>query len=240
VKVAGRMLKRLKFYKKILQIVLSVIEYGIKSILSSHKPEFYDVARNWCKKMVKIASIQLDIHGIENIKSDENYIFVANHSSLFDIPILQATIPNPFRIMYKKELEKVPFFGLVLKKSPYIVIDRDESKNAMESLNQAIAAIKTGTSVLIYPEGTRSKDGKLQEFKRGAFFMASRAAKPIIPVTIIGTSKILPKGSLEFNEGVIKIIFNPPIEIQNNINRLQEKELMSNIHNILKTQLENN
>jgi len=234
------MLKRLKFYKKILQIVLSVIEYGIKSILSSHKPEFYDVARNWGKKMVKIASIQLDIHGIENIKSDENYIFVANHSSLFDIPILQATIPNPFRIMYKKELEKVPFFGLVLKKSPYIVIDRDESKNAMESLNQAIAAIKTGTSVLIYPEGTRSKDGKLQEFKRGAFFMASRAAKPIIPVTIIGTSKILPKGSLEFNEGVIKIIFNPPIEIQSNINRLQEKELMSNIHNILKTQLENN
>ncbi len=234
------MLKRLKFYKKILQIVLSVIEYGIKSILSSHKPEFYNVARNWGKRMVEIASIQLDIHGIDNIKSDENYIFVANHSSLFDIPILQATIPIPFRIMYKKELEKVPFFGLVLKKSPYIVIDRDESKNAMESLNQAITAIKTGTSVLIYPEGTRSKDGKLQEFKRGAFFMASRAAKPIVPVTIIGTSKILPKGSLEFNEGVIKIIFNPPIEIQNNINRIQEKELMSNIHNILKTQLENN
>jgi 1-acyl-sn-glycerol-3-phosphate acyltransferase len=230
-------MKRLKFYFQTFLIILSILKYGIKTLLKSNSPEFYKIPPQFGNSILNITNIKPEIIGLENVKRNENYVFVANHSSLFDIPILQAIIPNNFRMIYKKELEKVPFFGLVLKKSPYISIIREESKNAMDSINQAIESIKNGTSVVIFPEGTRSKDGQLQEFKRGAFLLASRAGKPIIPITIIGTTKILPKGKLEFNSGEIKIIFDKEIPVNQDISRKEEKQLVSQIYNIINDNL---
>ncbi|MGB9701703.1 MAG: lysophospholipid acyltransferase family protein [Candidatus Kapaibacteriota bacterium] len=230
-------MKRIKFYYQTFLIILSVLKHGIKSLLQSKSIKFYKIPPQFGNSILKIAKIKPNIIGIENVDLNENYVFVANHTSLFDIPILQAKIPVNFRMIYKKELEKIPFFGLVLKKSPYISIIREESKNAMESINQAIESIKTGTSVVIFPEGTRSKDGQLQEFKRGAFLLAARAGKPIIPITIIGTDKILPKGKLEFNSGEITVIFDKPIPVNQEISRKEEKELISKIFNIMSENL---
>ncbi|MEN6295974.1 MAG: lysophospholipid acyltransferase family protein [Chloroherpetonaceae bacterium] len=231
---------KLSFFPKGLRIIWSIIFYGGSTVLLSEKnrtQKFYIYAKGWGKSMLKIVGAKLQIEGLENINPDKSYIFVSNHSNLFDIPILQATLPNDFRIIYKKELEKIPFFGLVLKKSPYISIEREGTKSTMSSLNVAISQIQSGASVLVFPEGTRSKDGSLGKFKRGAFLLAFRGGKPIVPITIIGSNKIFPKGKLEFNRTKIRVIIDKPIEVTSMQNKTAENEIMEKIHSIISDNL---
>jgi 1-acyl-sn-glycerol-3-phosphate acyltransferase len=213
-----------------------VIIAGFRIIFLSRKKidkNFHKISQWWARKILKLARVKIETIGKDNFNQNINYVFTANHSSMFDIPILQSVIDNPFRMIYKKELEKIFVFGYILKKSPYISIIRENSKNAMKGVQQAIDVIKTGTSVLLFPEGTRSEDGKLGEFKRGGFMLASRSAKPIVPVTIINSTNILPKGKLEFKGGNVKVIFNPPITIPENITKIQEADLMAQVKQII-------
>lgn len=214
----------------------SVISFGGHTLLLSttnRENKFYIYAKKWGKKVLKIVGVRLDIKGLENINHHQSYIFVANHSNLFDIPILQATIPNDFRIIYKKELERIPFFGLVLKKSPYISTRRDASKTTMGSIEQALYQVRKGASVLVFPEGTRSKDGHLGTFKRGAFMLAYRSGKPIVPITIIGSNLIFPSGKFEFNPVKVRVIIDKPIEIPEVETKSEEIKVMNSIHSII-------
>ena len=228
------------FVIKALRIVWSIIVFGSKTLFLSQdnrNKKFYIYAKKWGQKLLKITNVKLDIRGLENINSHQNYIFIANHSNLFDIPILQATLPNDFRIIYKKELERVPFFGLVLKKSPYIALRRTASKSTMASIDEAINQMHQGASVLVFPEGTRSIDGTLGDFKRGAFLLAYRGGKPIVPITIIGSNLIFPRGKLEFNSVKIRVIINEPIEVSDLQNKTEEIKLMNKIHFIINENL---
>jgi 1-acyl-sn-glycerol-3-phosphate acyltransferase len=234
-------MNKITFYLKLIHIALVIFYYGIKSIFadkSKHEAAFHKVAKQWGNKILKIANVKLEIIGKKNLDDKGNYVFTANHSSMFDIPISMLAIDNPFRIIYKKELEKIFIFGTVMKKSPYIPIIRENSKNAMAGVQQAIEAVKNGTSVLIYPEGTRSDDGNLGEFKRGGFMLASRSGKPIVPVTIINSRNILPKGQLNFTGGVVKVIIDKPIEIPENITKKEEVDLMAQVRGIILNNLE--
>ena len=202
----------------------------------SDKSIFHKLARIWAKSILMSARVKLFVSGVENLDLNKSYIFCVNHSSLLDIPILQTAIPHNFRIIYKKELEKIPIFGWGLAKSPYIGIKRQSGRDSMAGIDEAVESIKTGESVVVFPEGTRSNDGKLGEFKRGAFLLASRSGKEIVPVTIIGSSKLLPNKKFLIGSGTIKVIISKPIEY-NGSSKIEELNLMKQVHSIINSNL---
>ncbi len=132
--------------------------------------------------------------------------------------------------MYKRELEKIPFFGWFLKKSDFIAIEREEAISARGSLNKALELIKQDVSVLIFPEGTRSSDGNLKEFKKGAMFLAVRSGKPIVPVAISGTCKLLPRGSLFIRTGRVKVTIGKPLELSATGGKAEFDKITKTLH----------
>jgi 1-acyl-sn-glycerol-3-phosphate acyltransferase len=169
-------------------------------------------ARWWCRLIAWTIFSNIHVHGTENLSKEKTYIYMANHSSLIDTPALFAYLPYQFRIMAKKELFYVPFMGWHLWTAGNFPIDRSDSRKTVQSLKSVVEGIRKGKSLAVFPEGTRSPDGNLQEFKQGAFKIAVRAGVPIVPVTIIGTSKLLPKGSLAPRPGRVDVIIGKPIE----------------------------
>jgi 1-acyl-sn-glycerol-3-phosphate acyltransferase len=135
-----------------------------------------------------------------------------NHQSNFDIPVLLGHLTVQFRWLAKMELFKIPIFGHAMRKAGYISIDRKNRESAFKSLAVAAEKIKNGVSVLIFPEGTRSRDGKIQAFKKGGFVMAIDSGVPIVPVTISGTREIMTKGQFRVNSGQIRISIQQPID----------------------------
>jgi len=168
----------------------------------------------WSRALNKVIGIDIEIEGMSNIEPNKNYIYVCNHSSLLDIPVLLGTIPGDVRIIYKRELEKIPIFGYGLKRSNLIGIDRSEPRKAMKSLDEAIEKIQSGASVIIFPEGTREAGAELGQFKRGGFLIAEKAQTPIIPIAVFGTYDLLPAGKLMLKPGKVKISILPAIDVK--------------------------
>ncbi len=165
------------------------------------------------KGALALAGSSLTVEGLEKLRGDRSYVYVSNHASLFDIPAVLAGIPHDVRIMYKRELHWVPIFGWGLKIGRRdIAIDRRNSHDAMRSIEAAVEKIRGGASVILFGEGTRTKDGKLQQFKRGPFNLAMKAGTPVVPVTINGTFSILKKGSVRVEPGKVTLIIGDPIE----------------------------
>jgi 1-acyl-sn-glycerol-3-phosphate acyltransferase len=203
-------------------------------IARGNQEVFFSHARRWAKGLLKIADVNVNILGVDNINIDTTYVYVSNHSSLYDIPIILASLKQDVRIMYKRELEKIPVFGSMLKKSPYIGITRTNPHNAMSSIDEALKSIKGNVSVIMFPEGTRSKDGNLGPFKRGAFSLASRSGRQIVPVAIIGSTKVLASKALILcAHQKVTVILNKPIQASDSPSRAEEQELMKRIHNII-------
>ena len=223
---------------KLTAIAIVTIYYAIKTIiilkLTKNPKTFYKDCKVWSSILLKISGIKLKVEGAENIKINENYVFVANHSSLYDIPVVMLGIPNKIKIIYKEELEKIPIFGAGLKASPFISVKRSDPQNAMKSIESAIKSVQGDSSVLVFPEGTRSEDGEIQEFKRGAFMLATRSNKQIVPISIIGTTQILPSKSKIINSGNVRLIIEKPIFLENELNRQEEKNLMQSVRDIIK------
>ncbi len=224
-----------------LKLALLVIHTGIMSvfaiIFSLIDRSFYlyfKLSKVFSKGILLISGVKLKITGLENFDKKSVYVFVSNHSSQFDIPALQFGIPNKFSIVFKKELTKVPLFGWQLSLGPYIVIDRQKVENALKSIEHAKQFMSNKhVSVLLFAEGTRSKTGDVQPFKRGAFYLASRVGYPIIPVSVSGSSKIMPKGKFKIKSGTINIHFSEPINTENVKSRKDEIALMEQVREIV-------
>ncbi|MEP7146889.1 MAG: lysophospholipid acyltransferase family protein [bacterium] len=169
-----------------------------------------------------IAGVKVIVKGIEKLNPSDNYIFIANHLSYFDIPILMLAIPNNVRFIYKDSLTKIPVLGWGMYLGKYIPINRDNVRDAMKALKNAAKKITSGISVAIFPEGTRSFDGKPGEFKRGMFVLADEAKVPLVPTTIIGSNKIMPRNKFQINSGAVKVIFDNPIEYRKDKKFLEE------------------
>jgi len=152
--------------------------------------------------------------GVENLDSQATYVFAGNHSSQLDIYSFQAYCPHDFRWITKKELFRIPIFGQAMRKVGFISIDRSRGREALKSLSLAAQRIADGSSVLVFPEGTRSRDGRLQPFKGGAFLLAIKAGVPLVPVGINNASTLLPKGSLLPRSGEITIRIGQPISTE--------------------------
>jgi 1-acyl-sn-glycerol-3-phosphate acyltransferase len=163
--------------------------------------------------LLKITNVQVSVLGTEYISTERPQIFMSNHQSDFDIFIVLAYLPVQFRWLAKKELFRIPVFGKAMKNAGYIEIDRQNHERAMQNLAEASRKIREGKSVMSFPEGTRSVDGTIKAFKKGMFHLALKAGVPIVPITIIGTSEIMPKRSLKINPGRITMIIDRPIDV---------------------------
>jgi 1-acyl-sn-glycerol-3-phosphate acyltransferase len=181
-----------------------------------------------------ISGVRVKITGLENIDRKAVYVFASNHSSHLDITALQWGVPNRLSMIFKKELARIPFFGWQLYLGPYVVIDRKDPHAAMKSLTEAKKVMdKKKISVLVFPEGTRSLTGEIQSFKRGAFYLASHSGYPIVPVTINGTNKIMPKGTFKLKRGTIYLHFDKPIPTDNIRSKKDELALMQKVREIM-------
>ncbi|NIQ97256.1 MAG: 1-acyl-sn-glycerol-3-phosphate acyltransferase [Desulfuromonadales bacterium] len=171
----------------------------------------HNYGRFWAKICLLIAGVRMEIEGQENIPTEGAHIYMPNHQSAFDILVLFAGLPDQFRWLAKQELFKIPLFGLCMRQCGYIPINRADRKKAVASMNKAAQRIHDGTSVIIFPEGTRSADGQLLPFKKGGFILAMQAQVPIIPVAIDGSCKVHRKRTWRVTPGTIRVTIFPPI-----------------------------
>ena len=185
------------------------------SIFPAADNKIHKVASLWAKILLLICNTKVKVIGEENLLRGKPQIFMANHQSDFDILISLAFIPVQFRWIAKKELFTIPVFGAAMRSAGYIEIDRSNREKAMQSIDEAALRIRRGKSIMTFPEGTRSRDGEIKAFKQGAFHLAIKSGVPIVPVSIIGSGRIMPKRSLRIKPGQIKLIIGKPIEVIN-------------------------
>jgi 1-acyl-sn-glycerol-3-phosphate acyltransferase len=169
----------------------------------------------WAKISGYVTPMFVQVKGKDNIRKGESYVVVANHQSGYDIFLLYGWLGIDFKWIMKKELRKAPGIGYASAKVGHIFIDRSSPRAAMESIEQAKQKLVNGTSVVIFPEGTRSKNGQLRSFKKGAFKIAHELELPILPVTIVDTHKIMGEGFLNVRPGKAKLIIHKPIDTGN-------------------------
>ncbi|SFR47328.1 1-acyl-sn-glycerol-3-phosphate acyltransferase [Marinobacter gudaonensis] len=183
--------------------------------------------------ILKVCGIRLRVRGRENIEPGQRYVILSNHASYFDPPALVLALGLQYRWVIKKELRKVPLFGLALETSRNLFIDRSKGGDALESIKRGVAQLPDGTSILIFPEGTRSWDGKLLPFKKGGFVIAADGQLPILPVTIRGSHQRLPKGHAAFSPGEIEVVIHPPMAT----GTLAIDDLMTDVRNSIASSL---
>lgn len=169
---------------------------------------------SWSRALVRYARIGIETHGLENAVPDESYVVMSNHQSLYDIPVLfQALRPRRLRMVAKSELFRVPIWSGAMRAAGFVEVDRGNRIAAMRSLERAREAIRTGTSIWIAPEGTRSETGELGSFKKGGFHLAQGAGARILPVAVTGTSKILPAKGARVSDGVdVRVVVASPVD----------------------------
>lgn len=193
-------------------LILSTVALFI-SLFDKKGEGVHAIARLWARIYLTISGIKVFIKGIENIP-EPPCIFMCNHQSALDIYSLLARMPLSFRWVAKRQLFSIPFLGWAMKKAGYISLDRENPREAIKAINIAAEKIKAGTSLIIFPEGTRSINGKLLPFKKGVFSLAVRAAVPVVPLGIKGSSILQPKGSLiPLKKGVIYINIGEPVAV---------------------------
>lgn len=166
----------------------------------------------WARFISFITPMFVQVIGREHVDKKQSYVIASNHQSQYDIFVLYGWLGVDFKWVMKKELRKIPALGVACEKLGHIYIDRSNRIAALESLNQAKKTIVNGTSVIFFPEGTRSLTGKLGDFKKGAFVMALDLGIPILPATIVGTDKVLPPRSLKVMPGRARLILHEPID----------------------------
>jgi 1-acyl-sn-glycerol-3-phosphate acyltransferase len=184
-------------------------------LVDLHGKFVYRINQFWTWVMLRVGGISLQVKGLENIDPSQPYIFMVNHQSNIDIPVIvQSLLPFQLRWIAKKELLWVPFFGWAMWATKHIIIDRSDTLDAVRSLARARERIAAGVSVVVFPEGTRSLDGKLQRFKKGGFLLAVQAQTTIVPVTINGSANLLPAGAWRLRPGTIEVIVDKPVAIE--------------------------
>jgi 1-acyl-sn-glycerol-3-phosphate acyltransferase len=163
----------------------------------------------------KILGLKLVVSGIEKIDRGSSYVFMANHLSFLDGPMLFMLIPQAVRVILKKEVYRIPIVGWGMHHVGFIPVDRKSIRGGKKSIERASRLMKEkGYSFLIFPEGTRSRDGKLQTFRRGGFFLALESQAAIVPIVIKGTFELMPRSSFFVKRGKIDVAFKSPVSVQ--------------------------
>jgi 1-acyl-sn-glycerol-3-phosphate acyltransferase len=201
---------------------------AIIGILVTRRPWAGDtVGSLWGRFVAKVCGIRIEIEGTEHIDPRCAYVLIANHLSNLDVIATLAAVPLPIHFVAKQELLRIPVFGRALRMSNHIVIDRSQPEDAIGRINERVAGqLGNAFGILFFAEGTRSPDGKVHAFKKGGVTLALHTGLPIIPVSISGTRKFLPKGSMRIHPGGrAKIVLGAPIETRGR--SLDEREALN-------------
>ena len=185
--------------------------------------------------ITRVAGMRVDVEGRENIPSGV-CMFAANHTSNADAPAIVGAIPRRLAIFGRKSLFDIPIVGLAFRLAKFVPVDRGNREAALASVKQAVEYIKTGSSFLVYPEGTRSPDGRMQRFKKGTFVMAIEAGVPIVPVACSGAHRIMKKNSLVIHPGRVTVRFGKPVEASG-FTVEQRNALAQQVHDAVAVQL---
>jgi 1-acyl-sn-glycerol-3-phosphate acyltransferase len=169
----------------------------------------------WTKMILRVSGVVLKVKGLNQIEPQRQYVFMVNHQSNIDIPVLIQSLPDiRLRWIAKKELLWVPFFGWAMWAAKHITVNRADRFDALGTLKKATQRMKDGVSLAIFPEGTRGIEGNLLPFKRGGFLLAVKTRTPIVPVTINGSAMILPKGDWRIRSGQIEVVIGTPVLVE--------------------------
>jgi 1-acyl-sn-glycerol-3-phosphate acyltransferase len=184
----------------------------LASLLSGTGNLAFSISKIWARVMLLITGTRVDIQGREKMQKGCSYVIVSNHQSMFDILALVISLGIQYRWTIKKELLKTPLFGYALYASRNIFIDRSNPEKARESIRKGLDRLPAGVSIMFFAEGTRSPDGHLLDFKKGAFNVALEKSHPILPVTVNGSRHVLPRKSFVFKPGRIQVTVSDPID----------------------------
>jgi 1-acyl-sn-glycerol-3-phosphate acyltransferase len=197
---------------------ISTLFFGLLTIIlvRTTNPRFASmfVGKLWTRLIAYMTPIFVKVEGRENIVPGQSYVIVSNHQSLYDIAVMYGWLDIDIRWVMKKELRKVPGLGPACAKIGHIFIDRTSFKKSLKAIYAAKDVLTDGTSVVFFPEGTRTETGELGEFKRGAFKIAYDFKLPILPITIVGTREILPSKSVLIAPGRVKMVIHPPVPME--------------------------
>ncbi len=167
-------------------------------------------ARAWSWLILKTTGVRVAVEGLDRVTRGQTYVFVSNHQSIYDTPVLFWSLPFQLRIIAKESLAKFPVLGWHLKRGRHLFVDRQHPDH-VGILNRWRALISEGLSLIIYAEGTRSADGRVARFKAGSFLLAIEAGLPIVPVAVIGTRAVMPKGRLRTEPSDVLLVVHDPI-----------------------------
>ncbi|MCY6484351.1 lysophospholipid acyltransferase family protein [Clostridium aestuarii] len=195
----------------------------------------HKIVINWANNLLKVVGVTIKAEGLENIP-EEACCFVGNHQGNFDILAIIAAIDKPIGFIAKKELKKLKIVSGWMKEIKCVFIDRSDIRESLKAINEGAENLKNGHSMVIFPEGTRSRERQMGEFKKGSLKMALKAKAPIVPVTIDGSYKIFEKNNGRFRKGDIKLIVGKPIYI-NNMTREEQKKLSKLVKNEIEKNL---
>jgi 1-acyl-sn-glycerol-3-phosphate acyltransferase len=170
-------------------------------------------AKHWSRQLLKLAGTRVEISGLDHLPKDGPILFIANHQSNFDIPLMIASLPLPVGFVAKVELEKMPFVNGWMKGLQCLFMDRSDIRKQVRTINEGADRLKHGYHLVLFPEGTRSADGEMGDFKPGGLKLATKSGASVVPVVIEGSIDIMKKGSLIISPATVKIRILPPYEM---------------------------
>jgi 1-acyl-sn-glycerol-3-phosphate acyltransferase len=187
-------------------------------------------ARAWSWLILKTTGVKVAVQGLERLDPARSYVFAANHQSIYDIPILFASIPFQLRIISKASLGRIPFMGWHLRRTGHVLVDR--SNPGAGVVKKMAHLVKAGHSLIVFPEGTRSTDGSVARFKGGPFVIALQAGLPVVPITLVGTRHVMFKGQLMVRPGHVTVIVHDPIDTAG-VPREAAREFATSVHDVV-------
>jgi 1-acyl-sn-glycerol-3-phosphate acyltransferase len=190
---------------------LEVIWAGIRGVPNDPGGVYDRVPHQWATDLMRVNEVEVDVDGLERIPAGVPCVYAANHLSIVDIWILLVVLPGRLRFLAKREISHYPFLGRALRAAHHIFVDRGDLGRAMEAYHEAAQVMRGGMSAIVFVEGTRSRDGQLRPFKKGAFVLAIAAGAPVVPVRIDGTFEMLPRGSLAIRPGRTRVRIGQPL-----------------------------
>lgn len=195
----------------------------------------YWPAHIWSRMVCALVFVRVKVEGREKIDPKTSYVFVANHQGAFDIWAIYGYLNHNFKWLMKKSLENVFMVGKACRVAGHVFVDQNNLTSIRETINDARKKLKGGMSLVIFPEGSRSHDGKMSPFKRGAFLLASEFNVPVVPITIDGAFKVMPRSTYNITPGVIRLIIHDPIVPEDG--KFNTKKLMAECYDEISSAL---
>lgn len=191
-------------------IVLGTLSIG-SSLFESRGYFAHWCARTWSRLILATTGVRVDVTGLEKLVPGRTYVFVSNHQSIYDIPVLFWSLPYQLRIIAKESLGRFPFLGWHLRRTGHMLVDRSRP-DRKRIFQWASRLTSQGLSLIVFPEGTRSRDGRVGRFKGGSFLLALQAGLPVVPLSVVGSRHVMLKGRLATYPGQVRLVIHDPLD----------------------------